>query len=410
MTADVTGGRFRLASPATANIVGIAGVALLLATVPLAAATHALTVWNVGSDIVLFLAFGGVGLVVARRQPRNAVGWILLGFAVALAALNCAGAYADLVYRFGHGALPFGPVAVLLGLLWAPAIVLIPLAILLFPDGTLPSSRWRWVLRAYLLIGACWPVSIYGIAIATITGHHIQVDPGGSLTTINQPAGSAAWLTPAQELILPVLVVFWLVFIGRQVASFRRSSDERRQQLKWLLFGAAAALFGAAVITLGGSLDTHPSGVAQAAVNIASAVTIAFPLSIGVGILKYRLYDIDRIISRTLAYAIVTGLLVGVYAGLVLLANQVLTVKTPVAVAAATLAAAALFNPLRRRVQRMVDRRFNRSRYDADLTAAAFASRLKDAVDLATMQADLATVVQKALEPAHISVWMNERG
>ena len=408
MTADVTGGRFRLASPATANIIGIAGVALLLATVPLAAATHALTVWNVGSDIVLFLAFGGVGLVVARRQPRNAVGWILLGFAVALAALNCAGAYADLVYRFGHGALPFGPVAVLLGLLWAPAIVLIPLAVLLFPDGTLPSSRWRWVLRAYLLIGACWPVSIYAIAIATVTGHHIQVDPGGGLTTINQPAGSAAWLTPAQELILPVLVVFWLVFIGRQVASFRRSSDERRQQLKWLLFGAAAALFGAAVITLG-SLDTHPSGVAQAAVNIASAVTIAFPLSIGVGILKYRLYDIDRIISRTLAYAIVTGLLVGVYAGLVLLANQVLTVKTPVAVAAATLAAAALFNPLRRRVQRMVDRRFNRSRYDADLTAAAFASRLKDAVDLATMQADLATVVQKALEPAHISVWMNER-
>ena len=410
MTADVTGGRFRLASPATANVLGIAGVALLLATVPLAAATHALTVWNLGSDIVLFLAFGGVGLVVARRQPRNAVGWILLGFAVALAALNCAGAYADLVYRFGHGALPLGPVAVLLGLLWAPAIVLIPLAILLFPDGTLPSSRWRWVLRAYLLIGACWPVSIYAIAIATITGHHIQVDPGGSLTTINQPAGSAAWLTPAQELILPVLVVFWLVFIGRQVASFRRSSDERRQQLKWLLFGAAAALFGAAVITLGGSLDTHPSGVAQAAVNIASAVTIAFPLSIGVGILKYRLYDIDRIISRTLAYAIVTGLLVGVYAGLVLLANQVLTVKTPVAVAAATLAAAALFNPLRRRVQRMVDRRFNRSRYDADLTAAAFASRLKDAVDLATTQADLATVVQKALEPAHISVWMNERG
>jgi hypothetical protein len=126
--------------------------------------------------------------------------------------------------------------------------------------------------------------------------------------------------------------------------------------------------------------------------------------------LKYRLYDIDRIISRTLAYAIVTGLLVGVYAGLVLVVTHVLTVKTPVAVAAATLAAAALFNPLRRRVQRMVDRRFNRSRYDADLTVAAFAGRLKDAVDLDAMRADLATVVRKALEPAHLSVWMNERG
>jgi hypothetical protein len=299
---------------------------------------------------------------------------------------------------------------VLLGLLWAPAIVLIPLAVLLFPAGTLPSSRWRWVLRAYLLIGACWPVSIYAIAIATTTGHRIQVDAGGSLTIINQPAGSAAWLTPAQELILPVLVVFWLVFMGRQVASFRRSSDERRQQLKWLLSGAMVCLLAGAVITLGTALDTHPSATAQAVVNIASVLIIAFPLSMGVGILKYRLYDIDRIISRTLAYAIVTGLLVGVYAGLVLLATGVLTVKTPVAVAAATLAAAALFNPLRRRVQRMVDRRFNRSRYDADLTVAAFASRLKDAVDLDAMQADLATVVQKALEPAHISVWMNERG
>ena len=127
-------------------------------------------------------------------------------------------------------------------------------------------------------------------------------------------------------------------------------------------------------------------------------------------ILKYRLYDIDRIISRTLAYAIVTGLLVGVYAGLVLLATQVLSVHTPVAVAASTLAAAALFNPLRRRVQRVVDRRFNRARYDADQTVAAFAARLKDAVDLDSVRDDLAGVVHQALEPAHVSVWISQRG
>ena len=409
MAVDVTGGRFRLASPAAANILGMAGLALLLATAPLAAMTHRLTVSNVGSDIVLFLAFAGVGLVVARRQPRNPVGWILLGFAVLLAASNCAGAYAVLIYRLGHGALPLGPVAVLLDLLWAPAIVLFPLAILLYPDGALPSPRWRWVLAAYLVVGACWPVSIYAVAAATIAGHHIQVTTGGDLTVIDQPAGSAAWLTPAQELILPVLMVFWLLFIGGQVVSFRRSPGERRQQLKWLLSGAVVCLLGGVAVVLVGSLDTHPSAIAQAAIGIASVMTVAFPLGIGVGILKYRLYDIDRIISRTLAYAIVTGLLVGVYAGLVLLVTHVLTLKTPVAVAAATLAAAALFNPLRRRIQRMVDRRFNRSRYDADLTVAAFASRLKDAVDLDAMQADLATVVQKALEPAHISVWTNER-
>ena len=134
------------------------------------------------------------------------------------------------------------------------------------------------------------------------------------------------------------------------------------------------------------------------------------PVTIGVGILKYHLYDIDRIISRTLAYAIVTSLLVGVYAGVVLLATRVLPLSSPVAVAGATLAAAALFNPLRRRVQRVVDRRFNRARYDADRTIAAFAGRLQDAVDLDSVRDDLAGVVRQALEPAHVRVWMSERG
>ena len=135
----------------------------------------------------------------------------------------------------------------------------------------------------------------------------------------------------------------------------------------------------------------------------------ALPVCIGVAILRYRLYDIDRIISRTLAYAIVTGLLVGVYAGLVLLATHVLSVSTPVAVAAATLAAAALFNPLRRRVQRTVDRRFNRARYNADSIVEAFAAQLKGAVDLDTVRNDLAGAVHQALEPAHVSVWISQR-
>ena len=127
-------------------------------------------------------------------------------------------------------------------------------------------------------------------------------------------------------------------------------------------------------------------------------------------ILKYRLYEIDRIISRTLAYAIVTGLLVGVYAGLVLLATRVLSINSPVAVAVSTLAAAALFSPVRRRVQQMVDRRFNRVRYDGERTVEAFAARLKDAVDLETVRADLADVVNRALEPAHVTVWTAKSG
>ena len=137
---------------------------------------------------------------------------------------------------------------------------------------------------------------------------------------------------------------------------------------------------------------------------------LVLPVSLALGILKFRLYDIDRIISRTVAYAVLTGILVGVYAGLVLLATQVLTLKSPVAVAGSTLVAAALFSPLRSRVQRAVDRRFNRARYDADQMVAAFAARLKDAVDLDAVQTDLADVVQQALEPAHVSMWTSSRG
>jgi hypothetical protein len=187
--------------------------------------------------------------------------------------------------------------------------------------------------------------------------------------------------------------------VGTQVGSWRRSSGERRQQLKWLASGAAIC----------GVSGISAVATSSAIWEVLIVGFAALPVSIGVGILKYRLYDVDRIISRTLAYAIVTGLLVGVYAGLVLLTTQVFRVHTPVAVAASTLAAAALFNPLRRRVQRAVDHRFNRARYDADQTVAAFAARLKDAVDLDAVQNDLAGVVRKALEPAHVSVWVSQR-
>ena len=189
---------------------------------------------------------------------------------------------------------------------------------------------------------------------------------------------------------------------------FARSSGEERLQLKW--FALAALLVVATIIPLALAPQI---GLSPAAAGTAvSALKVVFCLAlvdlfaaIAVAVLKYRLYDIDRVISRTLAYAIITSVLADVYAGLVLLATHVLRVHAPVAVAAATLAAAALFNPVRRRVQRRVDRRFNRARYDADQTVAAFAAHLKDAVDLDTVCEDLARVVQTALEPAHVSVW-----
>jgi hypothetical protein len=163
---------------------------------------------------------------------------------------------------------------------------------------------------------------------------------------------------------------------------------------------------GLALIAFGPPNDQLAGRVAR---DLAFVALAALPVSMGVGILKYHLYDIDRLISRTLSYTLVTGLLVGVYAGLVLLATEVFGFHSTVAVAASTLAVAALFNPLRRRVQHAVDRRFNRARYDAEATVAMFAARLKDSVDLDWVRDDLARVVQRALEPDRISVWISPR-
>ena len=293
---------------------------------------------------------------------------------------------------------------------WCPLLVTLPLMILLFPDGRLPTPRWRPVLWAYLVVGASWPVSVYAVTIGALAAGDIHLVPGGDLSAVDSPAGSSAWLGSFEGVILPVLAVFWLVFVASQVLSWRRASGERRQQLKWLMSGAAVCMAAVAVTAVVGTLDRSASPALQAVVDIASLGIAALPVSIGVAILKYRLYDIDRIISRSLAYAIVTGLLVGVYAGLVLLATQVFKFHSTVAVAAATLAAAALFNPVRRRVQLRVDRWFNRARYNADQLVAGFAARLKDTVDLDSVRDDLAGVVHQALEPAHVSLWMADRG
>ena len=192
-----------------------------------------------------------------------------------------------------------------------------------------------------------------------------------------------------------------LVSVVAVVVRFAKSSGEERLQLKWC---AAAALV--LVVVFVASIWVN-----SAAVNVLQSLAfLCLWTAIATAVLKYRLYEIDQIISRTLAYATVTGLLVGLYAGLVLLATHVLSFSSPVAVAAATLAAAALFSPVRRRVQLVVDRRFNRARYDADATVALFAAHLKDAVNLDSVRDDLAGVVQRALEPAHVSVWITGLG
>jgi hypothetical protein len=372
------------------------GVTVLLAAaaVPLSVLSRTGVLANSGQTLVVALPFVAVGALVAWRRPGNPIGWLMLAGGASGLLSNDAGAYAALRYDLGYR-LPAGPLAVLLVPAWTVLALTFALVILLFPDGRLPSRRWRWVMWSYILLGAAWPVSIYVITIQALLHGPVRILPNGDVSGVDHPAGASAWYATAGKIGLLILAGYWLAFVLRQVLSWRRADGEHRQQLKWLMIGAVMCLAAVPVNTLAPAL--------------AGMLVVGLPVGIGVAILKYRLYEIDRIISRTLAYTIVTGLLVGVYAGLVLLATRVLPVSGPVAVAGSTLAVAALFNPLRRRVQALVDRRFNRARYDADQTVTAFAARLKDALDLDTVRGDLASVVHQALEPAHVSVWLADR-
>jgi hypothetical protein len=350
--------------------------------------------------LVIGLPCGVVGLLVARRQPRNPLGWLLIGIALCLILATDGSEYVVLRYRLGYH-LPLGLVALAVNQLWGPGLYLFGLVVLLFPDGRLGSAWWRGALWAYLGV---YLLSVLSLAVATglaFAQHPVRVDSTGGLTATDTPAG---WYAAVSHALLLVTLVFIVAFIARQILSWRRSTGERRQQLKWLASGAAVMVAGPFL-----AFPTSNSSATgwQVVSGLGWFLFAALPVSIGVAILKYRLYDIDRIISRTLAYALVTGLLVGVYAGLVLLATEVLGFTSSVAVAAATLAAAALFSPLRRRVQRVVDRRFNRARYDADQLVAEFQTRLKDAVDLDAVGAQLTGVLQNALEPAHVGLWLS---
>jgi hypothetical protein len=400
--------RFRPSLKAVANGAGILVLVLAVAVFPLSALAHQ-NVLSTTSQVVIFLPIAAVGLVVARRLPRNPIGWLLLACAAGTLLSDCAGPYVWLVYRLGHR-LPLGPLALVLAMSWLAVYLTLPLVILLFPDGTLPSRRWHMVLRAYVAVTLCLVLSVYAAVVIALASGTVRIDASGGLTAMDSPSGNTAWISTVPVVVFPVLGAFWVAFVGRLALSWRHSSGERRQQLKWLLSGAAAGIATGLISILSGVFNPHaPAAVRAITSFLNDSSFVVFAVCVGVAILKYRLYDIDRIISRTLAYTIVTGLLIGVYVGLVTLTTRVLPVTDAVGVAISTLAAAAIFNPVRRRVQHAVDRRFNRARYNADQIVAVFAARLKDAVDQDSVRNDLAEAVDQALKPAHISVWISQQ-
>jgi len=339
-----------------------------------------------------FSAFMVVGALIVAHRPSNAIGWIFSAIALLAATGQLADQYARYAYVTRPGLLPGAILAAWYGswpwfLVLALALVFTPL---LFPTGRLLSPRWQPVAW---LAGAATAVFTAFTSFRT----ELEVAPG---QVIANPIGVAAVGDPEQSLVGPALLGLMVVLaaaaFGSLMLRFRRSQREERQQLKWFTY--AATLLPLAVLS-----DVLPAPLG----DLLLAVLIVFlPAATGIAILRYRLYDIDRIISRTLAYGLLTVLLGGGYAGVVLGLGQLLGQDSPLVVAAATLALAAAFQPTRRRIQAVVDRRFNRRRYDAVRTIAAFSARLRQQVDLDTLAAELLGVVEQTMQPTSASLWL----
>ncbi len=347
-----------------------------------------------GAVILVTMSAATVGALLASRRPRHPVGWLLLGVGLALVVTLLIEAYVKYGLLVRPGSLPGA--RYLAGFTYSTVPSWLSCAgfvLLLTPTGSLPSPRWRWWAR----VAAAAPVVV-------VLGSVVQPDPlapdyhGNPLAV---PALARVLVVPAMAGVVIVLVSL-LVGAGSLVVRFRRAGGVERQQLRWLAYAAALAAGLLLVALFAGFVLTKDDVVfASLAVGVA-----LLPLATGAAILRYRLYDLDRIISRTVAYGLLTVLLGGTYAGVVLGLGQLLGRRSSLAVAAATLVVAAAFQPARRRIQELVDRRFNRRRYDAAQTIQAFSARLRQQVDLDSLTGELLGVVEQTMQPTSVSLWL----
>jgi hypothetical protein len=357
-----------------------------------------LAVWVPGSIVGPLLAVLGaatVGAVLASRRPRHPVGWLLLGFALSLTASGVIFSYVTYGLVARPGALPAAAtVARYYPATGAAALALLSLVLLLTPTGSLPSARWRW----WAWITAATPVALV-LVVAVVPG---RLDPQLLLASSpfsDRALGGVLLLATRVALVVTALAV--AVAAGSLLLRFRRAQGVERQQLRWVALAAAVMVLAVPVVLVPVALES------PILVDWASAVwVVVLPVAVGAAILRYRLYDLDRIISRTLAYGLLTLLLGGGYAVVVLGLGQLLGRESPLVVAAATLAVAAVFQPARRRVQAVVDRRFNRRRHDTTRIVEGFGTRLRDQVDLDTLTADLLAVVDQTMQPTRASLWL----
>jgi hypothetical protein len=350
--------------------------------------------------VLAFTAFMVVGAVIVAHRPGNAVGWIFSAIGLLSSAGVLGMEYAEYAYVTRPGSLPgAGLAASIAQWFWFPLLGLsLVFTPLLFPTGRLLSARWRPVAV----------VAAVGTAMVTVL---VALQPTFRLQneayTVRNPIGLAGIPDPEEDVLGAVLFGLLLGCMAAAVASvvlrFRRSRGGERQQLKWFTY--AAALMAVSFLLTGSLLPAGP--VTDVAFGLGFALV---PVAAGIAILRYRLYDIDRLINRTLVYGLLTALLGGVYASVVLVLGQLfggVGRNAPSwAVAGATLAVAALFQPAQRRIQAVVDRRFNRRKYNADRTLEAFSARLREELDLDALSAELLAVVDQVMQPTRTSLWL----
>jgi hypothetical protein len=355
---------------------------------------------NTGAVTLVLAAVSATtsGAILASRRPRHPVGWLLLAFGLVVQTLTSAAeGYARYGFLAHPGTLPAASyLAMFASVTFIPGLGCVGFILLLTPTGSLPSPRWRW----WAWIAAAVPAAF---VVSWLLGMP-ELDPESPLHAVRNPLAIPALEDPLRVVAgvtAPVTALTLVVAGGSLVGRFRRASGLERQQLRWLTF--AAALAPLAVLVMYAGILTGHLQVAGWAVGLFLAL---LPLAISAAIARYRLYDLDRIISRTLAYGLLTVLLGVGYAGVVLGLGRLLPQGSSLVVAAATLAVAAVFQPARRRIQQAVDRRFNRRRYDAARTIAAFSARLRDELDLDMLSAEVLTVVEQTMQPTQAWLWL----
>jgi hypothetical protein len=385
---------------------GILSVALLAPTLLL----FALNLFHPDVDVfglwlqetVVAVTFPSLGLLIVSRRPEHPIGWLFCGAGLVAGLDHFCGEYAIYALLAQPNSLPAGQAAAWMSSwLWVPSNALLVYVALLFPDGRLPSKRWKPVAW---LVGIA---AVVGVSVAAV----LPV-PVCNVCIIENPLGIEG-LESVSELVDALIEAFWyglgLVAVASLFVRFRRAGGVERQQIKWLAYTASLVVLGA-ILAYGVYSATGVRWTWQVGLTLLAVGFVGTPIAVGIAISRYRLYDIDLLINRTLVYGALTAMLALVYFGDVVLfqaAFRALTgQESQLAIVASTLAIAALFNPLRRRLKAFIDLRFYRSKYDARKTLEAFSAKLRDETDLDALSEDLVGVVKETMQPAHVSLWL----